>query len=39
MLPAGFPSDKTVQRRREVWLALDAIRLAWQRLAQRDEAL
>jgi transposase len=35
MLPTGFPSYKTVQRRLRVWLALDAFRRAWQQVAQR----
>jgi transposase len=35
MLPAGFPSDKTVQRRLKVWLAQEAFRQAWGQLAQR----
>ena len=39
MLPAGFPSYKTVQRRLKVWLELDAFRRAWQQLALRYEAL
>lgn len=39
MLPPGFPSYKTVQRRLKVWLALNAFRQAWQQLAQRSEAL
>ncbi len=39
MLPAGFPSYKTVQRRLKVWLTLDAFRIAWQQLARRYEAL
>ena len=39
MLPPGFPSYKTVQRRLKVWLALDAFRTAWRQLAQRYEAL
>jgi transposase len=39
MLPAGFPSYKTVQRRLKGWLALEAFRTAWQQLAQRYEAL
>lgn len=37
MLPQGFPSSKTVQRRLKVWLAQDAFRRAWQQLAQRYE--
>ena len=39
MLPKGFPSDKTVQRRLKVWLQLDSFRTAWQQLAVRYEAL
>ena len=39
MLPPGFPSYKTVQRRLTVWLQQDAFRRAWQHLAQRSEAL
>ena len=39
MLPQGFPSYKTVQRRLKVWLQLDTFRTAWQQLAQRYEAL
>jgi transposase len=39
MLPPGFPSYKTVQRRLKVWLQQDAFRGAWQQLAQRYEAL
>lgn len=39
MLPKGFPSDKTVQRRLTVWLQCDAFRTAWQQLAHRYEAL
>jgi len=39
MLPPGFPSYKTVQRRLTVWLQQDAFRRAWQQLAQRYEAL
>jgi transposase len=37
MLPTGFPSYKTVQRRLKVWLAQDAFHRAWQQLAQRYE--
>jgi transposase len=33
MLPKGFPSYKTVQRRLKVWLQLDTFRTAWQQLA------
>jgi transposase len=39
MLPKGFPSYKTVQRRLKGWLQLDTFRTAWQQLAQRYEAL
>jgi transposase len=39
MLPAGFPSYKTVQRRLKVWVELEAFRTAWQQLAQQYEAL
>jgi transposase len=39
MLPKGFPSYKTVQRRLKVWLQRDTFRTAWQQLAQRYEAL
>ena len=39
MLPPGFPSYKTVQRRLTIWLELDAFRTAWRHLAQRSEAL
>ena len=39
MLPKGFPSYKTVQRRLQVWLPQDTFRTAWQQLAQRYEAL
>ena len=39
MLPKGFPSYKTVQRRLKDWLQRDAFRTAWQQLAQRYEAL
>ncbi len=38
MLPAGFPSYKTVQRRLTSWLELDASQTAWRQLAQRYEA-
>jgi transposase len=37
MLPKGFPSYKTVQRRLKVWLQQEAFRRAWQQLAQRYE--
>lgn len=39
MVPSGFPSYKTGQRRLKVWLELDAFRSAWSQLAQRSEAL
>jgi hypothetical protein len=39
MLPPGFPSYKTVQRRLKVWLELEAFRTAWSHLAHRYEAL
>ena len=39
MLPKGFPSYKTVQRRLKGWLQRDAFRTAWQQLAHRYEAL
>ena len=39
MLPTGFPSYKTVQRRLQVWLQLDTFRTAWQDLAQRYETV
>ena len=39
MLPKGFPSYKTVQRRLKLWLQRDAFRTAWQQLAQRYEVL
>jgi transposase len=35
MLPAGFPSYKTGQRRLKGGLELDALRTAWSQLAQR----
>src|SRR5690242_15474267 len=35
LLPKGFPSYKTVQRRLKRWLALDCFHTAWQQLAQR----
>jgi transposase len=37
MLPAGFPSYKTVQRRLQGWLQPGPFRLAWQQVAQRSE--
>lgn len=39
MLPKGFPSYKTVQRRLKLWLQRDTFRIAWHQLAQRYEAL
>jgi Putative transposase of IS4/5 family (DUF4096) len=39
MVPPGFPSDKTGQRRLKVWLDLEAFRPAWSQLAHRYEAL
>src|SRR3954447_15996381 len=39
MLPLGFPSYKTVQRRLKVWLTSDLFHRAWQQLAQRYERL
>jgi transposase len=39
MLPKGFPSYQTVQRRLKRWLRLDTFRIAWQQLAQRYERL
>ena len=39
MLPKGFPSYKTVQRRLQVWLQLAPFRTAWQHLGQRYETL
>jgi transposase len=39
MLPPGFPSYKTAQRRLKGWLQHDAFRQAWQQLAQRYETL
>jgi transposase len=39
MLPQGFPSYKTVQRRLQIWLQRDAFRTAWQQLAQRYQVL
>jgi transposase len=39
MLPLGFPSAKTVQRRLHRWLELDLFRDTWARLARRYEAL
>lgn len=39
MLPAGFPSYKTVQRRLKVWLQQQAFRRAWEQLAPRYDSL
>jgi transposase len=39
MLPAGFPSYKTVHRRLTLWLELEAFRTAWQQMAQRYDTL
>jgi transposase len=39
MLPKGFPSYKTVQRRLQLWLPRDPFRIAWHQLAQRYEVL
>ena len=39
MLPVGFPSYKTVQRRLKRWLALDLFHQAWQQLATRSQEL
>jgi transposase len=39
MLPLGFPSYKTVQRRLTVWLQRDLFHQAWRQLAQRYERL
>jgi transposase len=35
LLPRGFPSYKTVQRRLKRWLELDCFHTAWQQLAER----
>ena len=35
MLPVGFPSYKTCQRALEQWIAIDAFREAWKRLAEK----
>ena len=35
LLPKGFPSYKTIQRRLKRWLELDCFHAAWQQLAQR----
>jgi len=39
MLPPGFPSDKTAQRRLKLWLQQEAFGTAWEHLAQRYETL
>jgi hypothetical protein len=39
MLPPGFPSSTTVQRRLKGWLDLEALRTAWRPLGHRSEAL
>jgi len=39
MLPACFPSYKTVQRRLKLWLELDCFHAAWTHLAARYERL
>ncbi len=39
MLPAGFPSHKTVRRRLKVWLALDVFHRVWRQLAERYQTL
>src|SRR3989442_4056615 len=39
MLPSGFPSYKTLQRRLKGWWQPDAFRRACQQLAQRSETL
>ena len=39
MLPACFPSYKTVQRRLTQWLKRDVFHTAWKQLAQRYEHL
>jgi putative transposase len=39
MLPLGFPSYKTVQRRLKRWLECDAFLVAWRQLAERYERL
>ena len=39
MMPVGFPSYKTVQRRLKLWLRHDLFHRAWQQLAQRYERL
>lgn len=39
MLPVGFPSYKTVQRRLQRWLELDLFHSVWQQLAPQYQAL
>src|SRR5262245_17394487 len=39
MLPPGFASYKTVQRRLKRWLERDAFRTAWRQLAERYQRL
>jgi transposase len=39
MLPPGFPSYQTVQRRLKVWLQPDAFRRVWPQVAHRYETL
>jgi transposase len=39
MLPPGFPSYNTGQRRLKVWWELEACRTAWSQLVHRYEAL
>ena len=39
MLPKGFPSYRTVQRRLRLWLQRDAFRQGWQQLAERYQQL
>lgn len=39
LLPAGFPSYKTVQRRLTVWRALDVFHQAWRQLGERYQRL
>ena len=39
LLPRGFPSYKTVQRRLKIWLRLAVFRIAWERLGERYQRL
>ena len=39
MLPACFPSYKTIQRRLKLWMELDCFHSAWGQLAERYERL